>query len=198
MRDYTNIDKYLDRLERDIYPQPSDPAHARWADESIRKFYDHIKGVQSVLDLGCGDAFCQSIFEELGISYTGVCLQRDFFSARESGKNVFPHDFSFLPYEDSSYDMLFSRHSLEHSPIPLLTIMEWHRVCKKYLAVVLPAPEYWGNTGRNHYFVLDSNQWVELFKLVGFDVVLDTTKSAVMNPKVGEEIIEYWFLLEKK
>jgi SAM-dependent methyltransferase len=198
MRDYTNIDKYLDKLEADIYPQPQDPGHSRLASQAINHFNTMVDNVESVLDLGCGEGFCQPDFEKFGYEYTGVCLQRDFYNAREKGRNVFQMDFSFLPFEDSSYDLLFSRHSLEHSPFPIITLMEWYRVCKQYLALVLPAPEYWGKVGRNHYFVLERAQWISLFEVTGFDVIFSDAKRKVMIPEHGEEVIEYWFLLEKR
>lgn len=198
MRDYSNIDKYLDRLNRDIYPQPPDSGHSALAEEAINYFLKLTSGVDSVLDLGCGEGFCQPMFEKRNLEYTGVCLQRDFFQAREAGRNVFNIDYSFLPFDDKSYDFLFSRHSLEHSPMPLLTLMEWERVCKKYLAVVLPSPDYWGQVGRNHYFVLSKAQWTALLELSGFRVVHQKDKLQLMTPEHGEEVTEFWFLLEKK
>jgi len=197
MRDFSHINKYLDCLERDVYPQPPDPGHSKLALESIH-WLDELIEAESVLDLGCGEGFCQTYFEGVNMEYTGICLQRDFYQAKEKGKNVFYNDFSFLPFEDSSYDLLFSRHSLEHSPFPLITLMEWHRVCKKYLMLVLPAPEYWGKVGRNHYFVLERDQWVALLDTVGFKMLHETTKKQLMIPEHGEEVTEYWFLLEKK
>jgi len=198
MRNYTNIDKYLDGLALDVYPQPPDPGHSQLALESIQWIDGLTNGLKSVLDLGCGEGFCQTYFEGVGLEYTGVCLQTDFHQARDKGRNVFDIDYSFLPFEDSSYDLLFSRHSLEHSPFPLLTLMEWHRVCNKHLALILPAPEYWGKVGRNHYFVLEKDQWKALFNTVGFEIVSERDKSMLMIPENGEQVIEYWFLLEKK
>jgi SAM-dependent methyltransferase len=200
MRDYTNFDKYLDRIEKDIYPQPTDKRHTQWAIESVHQFMSQIGKdvVESVLDLGCGEGFCQSTFESYDLEYTGVCLQRDFHVAHERGRNVFSIDFTFMPFENESYDLLYSRHSLEHSPFPPITLMEWHRVCRKFLAVVLPAPDYWGRTGRNHYFVLQKEQWESLFTLAGFNVINFHEKRDIMPPEEEPQLIEYWFLLEKK
>lgn len=198
MRDYSRIDKYLDRLGTEIYPQPQDDGHSALAIESIHKFCTMASGIHSVLDLGCGEGFCQEYFEELGLEYTGVCLHRDYDIAVSKKRNVFNIDFSFLPFEDTSYDFLYSRHSLEHSPMPLLTLMEWHRVCRKYLALALPAPEHWRYGGRNHYFVLNRRQWKNLFSVSGFDVIYENVKKQVLPPSGESSTIEYWFLLEKK
>lgn len=198
MRDYSRIDKYIDQLHLDVYPQPPDNGHTELAVKAINQFHIWTSGSVSVLDLGCGEGFCQPIFEELGYTWEGVCLQQDYVNAKAAGRNVKEFDFTFLPYKDESFDILFSRHSLEHSPIPLMTLFEWHRIAKKYLALVLPAQEYWGIGGRNHYFVLNRKQWEWMFEVAGFDIKFSGAKYEYLRPLQGYEEIEYWFLLEKK
>lgn len=200
MRDYTRIDKYLDKLIEDIYPQPQDPGHTAWAEESIQAFGKEIWEVNNVLDLGCGEGFCQPIFERYGLSYMGVCLGEDYQVAKKSGRAVAELDFSFLPLDDESFDLLYSRHSLEHSPFPVLTLMEWHRVSKRYVAIVVPAPQHWQYVGRNHYYVLNDPQWRNLFDVAGFDVTFSYVKKQNMteDPQIPEVEIEFWYLLEKK
>lgn len=198
MRDYSRIDKYLDKLGTEIYPQPQDEGHSALALESIRTFMPLADGVKTVLDLGCGEGFCQDFFKNC--EYTGVALHRDYDVAIFKSRRVFNMDFSFLSFDDESFDLLYSRHSLEHSPIPLLTLMEWHRVTKKYLAVVLPAPEFWKWAGRNHYFVLNKHQWENLFDVAGFSVLYKDVKKMKMfkHADAGVSTVEYWYLLEKK
>lgn len=202
MRDYTHIDKYLDKLIEDIYPQPQDPGHTAWAMESLVAF-TAITGANNgltVLDLGCGEAFLQDSFEALGYKYNGVCLGEDYFVSVQAGKNVRPYDFSFLPWERETFDFLYSRHSLEHSPAPLLTLMEWRRVSKKYVGIVVPSPDHWKYGGQNHYYVLHDPQWRNLFDVAGFDVTYFHIKRQNMteDPTNPEVEIEYWYLLEKK
>lgn len=198
MRDYSKIDKFLDRLGTDIYPQPQDDGHSSLAVESIQALMPMTEHVHSVLDLGCGEGFCQDFFSEY--EYTGVSLHKDYDVAVSKGRNVFNMDYSFLPFEDDSYDFLYSRHSLEHSPMPLLTLMEWHRITKRYLAVILPAPEFWRFSGKNHYFVLNRRQWENLFDVAGFSVTYKNVKKMKMfkDENAGISTIEYWYLLEKK
>lgn len=199
MRDYKNIDAYLDRLINDIYPQPQDKRHTEWAKDAIEYFLYFVgKDISSVLDLGCGEGFCQDLFE--GKEYLGVAWGEDVVKARENGKNVTEADFSFLGGVDGVFDLLFSRHSLEHSPFPLLTLMEWHRVSKRYLAVVLPDPAFWLYVGRNHYYVLNVEQWENLFDVAGWKIITCTKKSAIMSEEENAQPvdIEFWYLLEKK
>ena len=198
MRDYKNIDEYINLLYSDIYPQPPDEGHTGWATESIDAFVKNSDNFNTVLDLGCGQGFCQEIFNRWGKDYTGIAIGEDVVEAQKIGKNVVECDFSFLPHPDESWDFLYARHSLEHSPMPLLTLMEWHRVSKHYLGIVVPAVEYWRYGGRNHYFVLNQEQWKNLFDVAGFTLKYESIKRHFM-PDANREIeIEYWFLLERK
>ncbi len=202
MRDYQRIDEYLDRLIKEVYPQPQDDGHTAWANEAVDKFtkFTGVRKDLSVLDLGCGEAFLQELFEYLGYSYLGVCLGEDYRVARAKGRKVVHEDFSFLSFEDNSFDLLFSRHSLEHSPMPLLTLMDWHRITKRWLALVLPSPVFWEYKGQNHYFVLNDAQWRNLFEKAGFEVTYfhSKTQNMTTNPEATEVEIELWYLLEKR
>lgn len=200
MRDYTRIDKYLDQLIKDIYPQPQDPGHTAWAEESINYFLTYAEDVKYVLDVGCGEAFCQEMFEKRGMSYMGICLGEDFKVAASKERTVAHRDFSFTGFEDNSFDFIYSRHSLEHSPFPLLTLMEWHRITEKYLALVVPSHVFWEYKGQNHYFVLNDLQWRNLFEKVGFECnyYYSKTQNMTTDPDREPVQIEHWYLLEKK
>lgn len=185
MRDWQKIDRYLDNLTSDVYEQPEDNGHTALARKAVR--WMKIPDCVSVLDVGCGTGFCQEFFENRKINYTGVCLGRDYVVAQEEKHNVLEMDYNFLEFEDDSFDMVFSRHSLEHSPFPILTLMEWHRVARKYLGLVMPNPDNYTFVGRNHYSVANPHQIVWWMRRAGWKLLqarLFTT--------------EYWFVCEKK
>jgi len=172
MRDYTYIDRYLDELEKDIYEQPPDEWHTRMAADVINKWIPKLNDCNTVLDVGCGQGFCESMFDALGKDYFGVTLGHDFEIAQsEFGWMIFCDDFTFLPWESGAMDLIFSRHSLEHSPMPLLTLMEWHRVAKKYLCLIMPKPSAFGFGGRNHYSVLTVEQIKFLLDRSGWEIM---------------------------
>ena len=214
-RDYSHLDKYLDELEKDIYPQPADPGHTAWAEDAIKELCSGIK-FKSVLDVGCGEGFCSPIFtSKFNAFYTGVTLgEEDYKVAKSYGRNVHKDDISFLSYEDERFDLVFARHILEHSPMPLITLMEWYRVSKKYLALVMPAWEYWGKAGRNHYSVLDKERLAFLIDRAGWNIIfeIDFTTSdklfldfwlpdAPPEERVWheeEKPVEYRYLLQKR
>lgn len=158
MRNYTNIDRYYEELMQDIYPQPLDSLHMEWTQEIIDKIAEFLPECKSVLDVGCGEGYAQQLFENHGIHYYGISLGEDFETALNLDKNVGKYDFNFLNVVAGVYDLIFSRHTLEHSPFPLLTLMEWHRVAKSWLCLVMPNPDHFTYIGRNHYSVAPAQQ----------------------------------------
>jgi SAM-dependent methyltransferase len=43
-----------------------------------------------------------------------------------------------LPFDESSYDFVFSSHVIEHFPDPLKALYEWVRVARRYVVVIAP------------------------------------------------------------
>lgn len=175
MPDFDSMSKkiasnYLE-LIGDIYPQPPDEGHSAMAETVINKWVTLLNPCDKVLDVGCGYGFCQPYFSELGKDWTGVALGRDVLEAKRMGRVVYDMDYHDIQFPDSSFHLIFSRHSLEHSPMPLLALMEWHRVAKNWLILVLPNPISYGWSGLNHYSVLHPNQAHFLLYRAGWRVV---------------------------
>jgi SAM-dependent methyltransferase len=194
MRNYENFDYYLTKLVGEIYEQPEDPGHTALAQKVIDFWMARLTSCTSVLDVGAGQGMCQSMFEKWGIKYEGVALGVDVIEAQKMARNIKKMDFSFLEYENDSWDLVFSRHSVEHSPAPLLTLMEWYRVSRQWLGLVVPAPESYGYVGRNHYYVLHQEQWFNLLVNAGWRVIWsDVEYGNTETPKP----LEYWIFAEK-
>lgn len=217
MRNYENIDIYLDRLKGDIYDQPADEQHTAWAVAALNWAFGIVgirsEIVKSVLDIGCGTGFLEPYFSVRELQYTGICMSHlDILKGAGEGRVIAKMDMSFMTYGDSSFDFLFARHVLEHSPMPLLSLMEWYRVSSKYLLLILPSNDYWGRGGINHYHVLDKIDWWVLFDRAKWSVVTDgdfTTSHPTFlkhYPTLDSEetwegipkVVEHWWLLEKK
>lgn len=171
MRDYTHIDGYINRLYSDIYEQPEDVGHLGLAQKVVDDWMSKLTTCHSVLDVGAGQGMCQSMFERWNVTYEGIALGQDVIKAQEMGRNVKRMDFSFLDYPDNSFDLIFSRHSLEHSPMPLLTLMEWARVGTNWLGLVLPAPEWYTYKGLNHYSVMNFDQAQQMLDIAGWHIM---------------------------
>lgn len=169
-----NFEKHLAELHKDIYSQQADPGHTAWAKDVVFGFITKNLGIKSVLDVGCGSGFCAPIFRSQGINWEGISWnEKDIDTGIENNITIKKMDMSFLDYPDNSFDLIFARHILEHSPMPLITLLEWYRVSRKYLLVVLPAPDYWGIKGINHYFVLPKDYWWYLFERANWLCIKD-------------------------
>lgn len=184
MRDWERIDGYLDMLNSDVYEQPEDDGHTALARRMIN--WMKVPDCQSVLDVGCGTGFCQTFFQNKKINYTGVCLGRDVQEGQDAGNNILEMDYNFLNFPDNSFDLIFSRHSLEHSPFPIFTLLEWHRVGSKYLAVVMPNPNKYTFVGRNHYSVSNPKQIIWWMRRAGWKLIQVRLFEA-----------EFWFVCQK-
>lgn len=195
MRNWKNIDMYLTKLAEDIYPQPEDPGHTRLAEKVINQWMSRMTSCTSVLDLGCGTGFCQPMFEKWDVAYRGICLGQDYVVAKELDRNVNKMDFHFLEFPDESYDLLFARHSLEHSPMPLLALMEWARVSRSWLGLVLPAPEWYTYVGLNHYSVMNIDQITNLLNRAGWRIIWKEMENVTQNDVEIPQ--EYWIMSEK-
>jgi len=215
VRDYSRFDDYLNRLSADIYSQPEDSGHTDWCKDAIELLPSN---VNSVLDVGCGTGFAQDLLKVQ--SYTGITAsENDRKVAREKKRNVRLGDMTYLTFNNESFDLIFARHVLEHSPFPILTLMEWYRVSRKYLLLVAPAPEYWNVHGRNHLSVAYKNQLWWYLTVAGWNIVKtnDMTTADLpylltytdnnerkkaekpLEPYPGPpQVVEYRFLCEKK
>ena len=171
-RNYKHFDRNLDNLQGDIYDQPSDDGHTILATHAIDWWTGSIgTEKEKVLDIGCGQGFCKPILESYNKHWFGLTRGNDYRNL----KIEYPHakaydvDMTFTSFFDDHFDLLFARHTLEHSPFPLLTLMEWRRIGKNLL-LVAPAPEFWEYYGKNHYAVMNHHQIWWLLRRAGWEI----------------------------
>jgi len=182
-----SFQKHYEELLDDIYDQPDDGVHLGMAYNVFIRWVSGLD-ISTVLDIGCGEgglSFLATV--NFGLDYTGVAKGKDVIVAKGKGINVVNEDFNFLSFKNNSFDVVFARHVLEHSPMPVLTLMEWQRVSKKYLCLIAPNPDYYGWTGRNHYSVANQHQLVWWLRRAGWMVL-----------KARFEMTELQFLCVKK
>jgi len=75
-----------------------------------------------VLDLGCGDTKYRPNFEHLGFRYVGLD-----YSSKDA---TLLGDAHALPFEDESFELIFSRSVFEHLQHPIVAMNEAYRVLK--------------------------------------------------------------------
>lgn len=189
MRDYRHLDRYLRSLTRDVYPQPPDSTHLAMAKDAIDGWLSKMDAIDSILDVGCGQGQMMPLLQKYASRVAGVTLGDDLDVAQQAGLEVYEADFSFLPFASGEFYLLFARHALEHSPMPLLTLMEWHRVARHYLLLVVPSPEAFGVGGRNHYFMLTAEQWEPIIRRAGWVRIWESET---------EPVFEHRWLLQKE
>jgi SAM-dependent methyltransferase len=187
MRNYENFDRHYDELLGDVYPQPIDDGHLANMTDVIMRWIAPLN-VVSVIDMGCGDGDAKYIFDKLGIQYWGNSLNLDGVDKNLINTYIFKDDFNFVSFvnKDDTIDLVYSRHSLEHSPFPLLTLMEWHRVSNHWLCLVLPNPKHYTYAGRNHYSVMNATHAAWILRRAGWKM-----------RRVSIRKDEMWYLCEK-
>ena len=173
-RDYDQFDKYVTQLTQDVYAQPPDAGQQAMGENVINTYGRIPQGLKTVLDVGCGQGQFKEPLEALGLEWTGITLGEDYQVCKENGLNVHEVDMTFMPFEDNSFDMVFARHTLEHSPFPLITLMEFRRVCSGYLLMIVPATDMFEYRGANHYSVLPFDLWDWLLKRSGWYSIHDS------------------------
>lgn len=183
MRDYKNIDLYLDELAQDIYPQPEDEGHNDMIKDVFDKFLFGLS-FDKVLDVGCGSTTTFKRLLSPRTLYIGISL---------GDEHSIIMDMSFIEFKDNCFDLIWCRHTLEHSPMPLLTLMEFHRVGNKYLCLIMPNPKHYTFVGRNHYYVAESHQIGWLLRRAGWKVekfegdAMEFRFLCTKQPRIGYE-----------
>jgi SAM-dependent methyltransferase len=136
-----------------------------------KKWLPALANLKSILDVGCGQGQAFPILRQYAKRVEGVTLGTDVDICLDKGLDVKLADMSFLPYPEGDFDLIFARHVLEHSPAPLLSLMEWRRVSRQWLMLIMPDPVHYGYVGKNHYYVLAREQMDNLLGQAGWQAI---------------------------
>ena len=132
-----------------------------------KELYNNIEG-DSVLDLGCATGISLSLIKTFNplIEVTGL-------EGNDSGKEMWDlrnlyvvvGDLYDLPFEDNSFDTVYSSHVLEHLDNPTAAIEESIRVARKRIIHIAPDGNIDGvNHGSPHLHYFNRINYKELFK----------------------------------
>lgn len=174
---------YVDWLyQNHIYAEGDSSFHKELTSRVVKDYIDplKLKKTAKIVDLGCGPGYFLDEMKSRGYkNLIGITLSNeDVKICQDKGHTIQKYDISFLPqsagYEDESVDFLFSRHSLEHSPYPIISLMEYNRVLKQnskmYIEVPAPNCERRHEWNLNHYSILGPEQLSALLQRTGFDI----------------------------
>lgn len=181
--DLVKLKFYNEWIYTQVYDEGESPLFHKTVTEAVvKKYIDPLeldKG-SLILDMGCGPGYF--IDEMKARGYTdvlGITLSDgDIKVCNEKGHVIKKYDMSFIPqkdgFHDESVDFIFCRQSLEHSPYPIFTLIEFNRLLKlgSYIYIEVPTPdnERKHEFNANHYSVLGSNQLHALLVRTGFKI----------------------------
>ena len=161
-----------------VYAEGHAPFHKYITKDVVAKFIDplNIPKDANIIDLGSGPGYFLDLMKSCGYTnLTGIGLSDDDLAiCRSNGHQVRKSDMNFLDDRDQSVDLLFCRHSLEHSPFPYITLLEYNRVLKNngtlYVEVPEPNCDVAHEENRNHYSIMGRKMWLSLLQRTGFDI----------------------------
>ena len=167
---------FLEQRSLETYPEASSPGHDAITKRAMEHLFTNfsLPTAAHILDVGCGQGIALSPFQERGFLPIGITLNPvDAEVCQRQGFDVRIMDQSFLDFPDAAFDLVWARHVLEHSFMPLYTLTEFRRVLRQdaILYLEMPAPDtllHEGNT--NHYSVLGRTMWESLIKRSGFTI----------------------------
>ena len=201
--DIKKLKRYYKTVIGQVYDEGASPFHQNLTNRVVSDVILPLALPKDsvIYDLGCGPGYFLDAMDAAG--YTNVVgttySPADLESCRSRGHTVKEMDISFLDVPDASIDMIFSRHSLEHSPFPFITLLEYNRALKHngYLYVEVPSPgdhrkhEY----NPNHYSILGKDMWHALFQRAGFSIEKSSPiVVALTNTKTGEKFNETYYM----
>jgi len=183
-----------------IYEEGESQMHEVLTETVVEKYIDplNIQKDAKILDLGCGPGYFMDSMKKRGYTdLTGVTLSLgDVKLCEDKGHVIKKYDFSFLPqkdgYYDESIDFIFLRQTLEHSPYPIFTLMEYNRVLKQggkiYIEVPAPNNPRLHENNLNHYSILGEHQLAALVERTGFKINLFENFEFDLNVPVQDNV----------
>ena len=125
---------YYDHVLSSVYSEGESPFHQQITKDVLTRFIDpeNVPKDARIIDLGCGPGYFLNEMRDRGYTNTlGISLSReDIEMCQRNGHATRLSDMNFLEERDESVDFLFCRHSIEHSPFPYITLLEYNRALK--------------------------------------------------------------------
>ena len=199
--------EFVLRCGQTAYTEP--PAHLAFHTKNSIKVFDRVQRSISpekrisVLDVGCADGFALKIFRDAAFKkYMGVTSnigdvdelrygQPGYASFRQSDM----HRIALWP--SGNYSLVWARHVLEHSPIPLFMLEALRNQMDPdgYLYVEVPSATTVSEHAMNpnHYSCFGREAWQGLFYKAGLPVVIDSFDFDV-DLDIGKDTYFCWLL----
>lgn len=185
-----------------IYPEGESGYHKNLTEQFVKKYIDplNLKKTSVIYDLGCGPGyFLDEMKSRKYKNLVGVTLSPEDVQLCESkGHTIKQYDLSFIPEQDETVDLIWLRHALEHSPYPIISLIEYNRLLKAngkiYIEVPAPNCDRKHELNLNHYSIMGELQLIGLLQRTGFTVDSFETVSFQLNIN-GEEVTENFYVI---
>jgi SAM-dependent methyltransferase len=192
----SKFNEYEKRAYSTVYTEGDETFHDSIIKEFAEKFLPELKIPKKavILDIGCGPGIFMDAAKNLGYkNLLGVTLSKeDHAACKKKGFKTLNSSMSDLNQKDGTVDFIWCRHAIEHSPYPLFTLYEFHRVLKDSALVYIevPAPDnarlFMHEFNPNHYSILGDRMWQGLFEKAGFAVVNSFTYDVDVSVESGK------------
>lgn len=138
------------------YDQTAVTYDSLYGDEQKKKYAAAIKNAEKawsgkILDVGCGSGLFEEFLEENSVeefSAYGIDISIELIKKAKGKflgkKNIFfiCADADFLPFPRELFDFCISYTLIQNLPEPVLSLIEFKRVCKRSAILILSCPEY--------------------------------------------------------
>jgi len=185
-----NLQEYEKLQARRSHPKDYDQVWDR-IDQDLEFGLQHagVRPGDRVLDLGTRDGYLVQRLSEQGFDAIGIeLIEKVARYARRQGRDVVQMDMHNLEFSDASFDLVISRHSLEHSLNYRQVLAECARVLKDngFLFIVIPI-EYGKPHGLHTQPFHTEEQLPNMLKDMGFHVLVQEEIPPRGNPVIDAE-----------
>lgn len=164
---------------------------SKWkkAQELHLELMKYLPECKKVLDLGCGDGWSTNQLISMGYNAIGVTINPDEVNnaLKTYSIDLILADMHDLPFDDKSFDCVYSRESLEHCVAPHIALCEMNRVLIDGGHTLINVPDQKWINEPSHHIVPSPAQMHEMLFKTKFNLEMSGRSSAG----------HYWYLSKK-
>lgn len=182
----------------ELYSQTYDSDTMQWRLSASSEKADHIeamsvfagKPLETVLEVGCGTGAVLDQLQRrrIGSTFTGIEIGTERSKKRGEGEKagkieILGYDGRHIPFEDSSFDLVYATHVLEHVTDEREFLYELRRVARRYIYVEVPCELHF----RTNYGALQNSLnigHINAYTFRSFALTLETSGLRVVKMSV--------------
>ena len=144
----------------------------RLDDESYRSLLTGIPSSTSLLEIGSANGRQWTTLGTWAFDLTGLDLyEPDVLAGRNAGRNIVLGYAEELPFPDASFDIVCSRHVMEHVADVPKVFSEVMRVLRPGGYVAAITPHYFPDPEPAHINQYPLDEWRKLYRAAGYEII---------------------------